>query len=121
MLGAGQQWQSFDNPARRLVLQVDTVNYNDGTFAGTLGTVKNGTTVSKFPFLGEFNPTGNAIGWVVSYRNEDTNDNAVGVWTGTARVMPQPEKRRVPILSMNWLLTIGYNLNTTSGFDQFWV
>ena len=47
------------------------------------------------------------------------NNNVVGVWTGTVTVMPQPNKVRIPVFTMHWILANGYTYNITSGFEQF--
>ena len=112
IIAPGHQWESFDT---HLLFQVNSVNYKNATFAGTL---KNGTS-AKFLFQGQYSPNGNTVGWVVSYFNEDINNNVVGVWTGTVTVMPQPNKVRIPVFTMHWILANGYTYNITSGFEQF--
>ena len=117
ILFAGEQWTRFE-PDTNVKLEIYQVDYKNATFSGTYEIIRN-STISKFPLRGEFDPVGSSIGWVVSYWNEDVNDNTVGVWSGYVVVTPAPNKVRIPILYMKWLITHGDN--TTSGSDQFCV
>ena len=37
---------------------------------------------SLYPIHGVFDPSGNAIGWMVSYWNENGNYHSIGTWAG---------------------------------------
>ena len=118
VLVSGRQWSKIQDD--NVQFGIHDVNFKNATFAGTYEITQNGTT-SKFPLRGEFDPKGWTIGWVVSYWSEDTNDHAVGVWSGRGGIVPAGSKRyRLPVIYANWFITHEWS-NNTSGFDQFYL
>lgn len=102
-------------------LWIEQVNLENSTISGTYGMlVHNGTspsgTMSKFPFHGEFDPTGVTVGWIISFRNESVNQHALGSWSGYYSCDGGYPKN---YLHMTKLITYQAYYNTTTGTEIF--
>ena len=111
VLFPGQKWVNDGYEAQ---VTIEKVNSDNATFAATY-TILRRDVYSVFPIRGEYDPAGVSIGWIVSYRNEYTNDNALGAWAGYTVT----EDEGTVIYTTRLITHQGDPADTTVGFDRW--